>query len=167
MAAAFDNDLANLLDTHQPRSVLVIGPDIPRAVCAYQTGHPKRIITHVSPAEIYRGLDGLPRYDFGVISNTLEHMDKADAGRLIARLRDLQTSRFFALIFVAAPQPGTTTGWAAEDLLAYGMTLAGQYVVDDKPAHLYKFDINDYKKTPDWLNPDHWANPELWDKYRW
>ncbi|WP_322520450.1 DUF6231 family protein [Guyparkeria halophila] len=35
----------------------------------------------------------------------------------------------------------------------------------DEP--IYLFDIETYKRTPDWLNARHWANPELWDKYRW
>jgi len=32
---------------------------------------------------------------------------------------------------------------------------------------VYLFDIETYKRTPDWLNARHWANPELWGKYRW
>ncbi|MFO7808749.1 DUF6231 family protein [Guyparkeria sp.] len=35
----------------------------------------------------------------------------------------------------------------------------------DEP--IYLFDIETYKRTPDWLNARHWANPELWGKYRW
>jgi len=37
--------------------------------------------------------------------------------------------------------------------------------VADEP--IYLFDIETYKRTPDWLNARHWANPELWGKYRW
>jgi len=35
----------------------------------------------------------------------------------------------------------------------------------DEP--IYLFDIETYKRTPDWLNARHWANPELWGKFRW
>ncbi|MFP4252452.1 MAG: DUF6231 family protein [Guyparkeria sp.] len=35
----------------------------------------------------------------------------------------------------------------------------------DEP--MYLFDIETYKRTPDWLNARNWANPELWGKYRW
>ncbi|MES1925471.1 hypothetical protein T31B1_09108 [Salinisphaera sp. T31B1] len=32
---------------------------------------------------------------------------------------------------------------------------------------LYRYDIHDYKTTPDWLNKRYWANPERWDQERW
>ena len=32
---------------------------------------------------------------------------------------------------------------------------------------LFGYDVGTYKTTPDWLNADHWANPELWNKHRW
>ncbi len=32
---------------------------------------------------------------------------------------------------------------------------------------VYLFDIETYKRTPDWLNARNWANPEMWDKHRW
>ncbi|MDG4868168.1 DUF6231 family protein [Guyparkeria sp. 1SP6A2] len=35
------------------------------------------------------------------------------------------------------------------------------------PEPVFKYDILDYKHTPDWLNARNWANPELWGKYRW
>ena len=28
----------------------------------------------------------------------------------------------------------------------------------------YAYNIEDYKKTPDWLNNEYWANPDLWEK---
>lgn len=31
----------------------------------------------------------------------------------------------------------------------------------------YLYDIHNYKDTPDWLSPAHWANPDQWDKKRW
>ena len=94
-------------------------------------------------------------------------MDKAEAGRLIAGLRDIHTSRFYTVVPVGDQRTDQQSAWEPSDLIAYGMSLAGQYSDDGNPVHLYRFDINDYKKTPDWFNADHWANPELWDKYRW
>jgi len=167
MATDIDNALANLLDTHQPLSVLVIGTEIPAAITAYRADHPECRLCHVTPPDLPQGLDTPGHSDFGIIINTLEHMDKAHAGRLIARLRDLQTSRFYTVIPMGDQWREQKTVWEPSDLIAYGMGLAGQYTDDGKPVHVYKFDINDYKATPDWLNPDHWANPELWDKYRW
>lgn len=167
MRTDIERDLSDLLDTHRPRSVLVINPEMPAAVTAYQRGHSESRITHLTLTELPNGLDGLGHYDLGIVGNILEYMDKIDAGRLIARLRDIQTSRFYAVIPMGDQWHEQKTTWEPSDLIAYGMGMAGQYLDDGKPVHLYKFDINDYKKTPDWFNAEHWANPELWDKYRW
>ncbi len=167
MHTCIDSDLSGLLDTHQPRSVLVVGPEIPAAVGAYKNSHPDCTITHLKVTASCNDLNDLGHYDLGIISEALERMDKSDAGRLIAGLRDLHTSRFYAVVPIGGHWPGQRSSWEPSDLIAYGMGLAGQYSDGEKALHLYKFDINDYKKTPDWFNADHWANPELWDKYRW
>ncbi len=167
MTTGIENDLSALLNTYHPRTVLVIGTEISPAVAAYQGNHPECRLTHVTVQNLPREMNGPDHYDMGIIYNTLEYMDKAGAGQLIARLRDLHTTRFYAVLPINGQSQGQKTTWQTGDLIAYGMVLAGQYTDNGKQVHLYKFDINDYKKTPDWFNADHWANPELWDKYRW
>lgn len=162
-ASPFDKDLQGLLDAHRPRSVLVIGP---LEVEDLDDPSPRRI-TRMGQDELPKHLDGLGRYDLGIVVGTIEHMTRADAGRLIARLRDLHTRCFYVLVPTGPQWTSLTSTWEPGDMIAFGMTPAGHYEQDGKPLRLYKFDISDYKKTPDWLNPTHWANPRLWGKYRW
>jgi len=170
MPASFDKEIEELLEAHQPGSVLVIGPDEPPdfpALTAYQANHPACRVTHVLPPEIPRRLTGLGRYDFGLVSGTLESLDKAMGARLIAALRDLHTRRFCVVVPINGRDERRVSHWQAAELLSFGLAPAQSRDRNGSPLSLYRYDIAEYKPTPDWLNPDHWANPELWDKYRW
>lgn len=167
MSIDFDKELRDLLDAHLPQSLLVVSPEVSAALSDYQSAHPDCRIIRLDGQDVLSRLDGLGRFELGIIVNTLEHMDKASGARLIARLRDLHTARFYAMVPIGKQWRGLADAWEPADFIAYGMALAGSREQEGKPLHVYKFDISDYKKTPDWLNPSHWANPELWDKYRW
>lgn len=98
-------------------------------------------------------------YDLAVVAQTLEYLPRRDAGMLLSRLRDLHSKRFLALVRL-----GGDAGWSNTDLIAYGMKRCGGF--EDDYA-LYRFNIFDYKDTPDWLNAKYWAHPERWGKERW
>ena len=55
------------------------------------------------------------------------------------------------------------------DLRNYG--LIPFTIIEDNVASssikLWQFNLYDYKQLPNWLNSDHWANPENWNKRRW
>ena len=167
MSSSWEKELRTLLDAHGPRSVLVIGRGTGSALADYEAAHPDCCVTRLGEGDIFSRLEGLGRYDLGLIFNTLEHMDKTAGARLIARLRDLHTGRFYAAVPAAGRRRVMSGAGPPPDLIAYGMVPAFDAEMDGEPVHVYQFDIADYKKTPDWLNPSHWANPELWDKYRW
>jgi len=167
MTTGFDKDIADQLRASPPRSALVIDPLPGHALSSYAAGHPECRVTRLGDGDPLARLAALGRFDVALVANTLEHMDKAGAGRLIARLRDLNTRCLFAVVPIGPRWRDTTSAWEPADLIAFGMTRIGDRRCERGPLQLYKFDIADYKKNPDWLNPDHWANPELWDKYRW
>lgn len=167
MTGVFHQDINRQLETYRPRSVLLVDRDRNEALRAYQAQHPRCRVTRLDGTDPLRHLQSEGRYDMGIVVNTLEHMDKAGAGRLVARLRDLHTRRACIVIPVGPAWCGLTSTWEPTDMIAYGMTLIGSRERDGKPVHLYGFDIAEYKERPDWLNSDHWANPDLWDKYRW
>lgn len=167
MTTAFDKEIEEQLDTRAPGSALVIDPDPNHALSAYAARHPDCQVIRLDEGGALARVASLGRFDAAVVANTLEHMDRTGAGRLIARLRDLNTPRLFVVVPVGIGRPGSAGTWAPADMIAYGLSLVRECERDGKPVRLYKFDIFDYKKDPDWLNPEHWANPELWDKYRW
>jgi hypothetical protein len=107
------------------------------------------------------------RYDICIVATTLERMDKASAGQLIARLRDLLTQRLFIVVPTGDGWPDLESNWEMADLIGFGMHLVADYELEGRHMQMYKFDLADYKPTPDWLNARHWAHPERWDKERW
>lgn len=167
MTTAFDKDITEELEASAPRSALVIDPEPDHALAAYGAGHPDCRITHLDGGDPLARLASLGRFEVAVVARVLEHMNKAEAGRLIARLRDLNTPRLLVVVPAGSRWTGLASTWEQADLISYGLSLVREREMDGKPLQLYKFDISDYTRTPDWLNPDNWANPELWDKYRW
>ena len=47
-------------------------------------------------------------------------------------------------------------------LFSYGYKHFG--LSDNEKAHVFIYDISEYKDNPDWLNNKNWANPEQWEK---
>lgn len=163
-------DIETLLNECQPASVLVIGSGADHAVAAYE--EQKQLLGRECRIEHIR-LDTPTktlgqRYDMGIVTETVEYMDKSEAVLLLSRLRDLYTARFCVALRMGGDWPGVASTWSRNELLGIGMMLVNSYNDDSgRPLHLYKYDIATYKPTPGWLNPDDWANPELWNKYRW
>jgi hypothetical protein len=58
-------------------------------------------------------------------------------------------------------------GWLLNDLFSFALKKVASYPCNGIEYGLFTYHIDDYKKTPDWLNADNWANPEMWGKYRW
>jgi hypothetical protein len=57
--------------------------------------------------------------------------------------------------------------WSAQDMRGFGFESLGTVRAGAAVLGTYGFDIDRYKRTPDWLNARHWANPELWGRFRW
>lgn len=166
---AFDID--TLINECQPNSILTIGEQTKSFVSNYvaqkNSLNQKCIVRSVSFQDSLAYLQESARYDVGVVADTLEFLDKDESGQLIARLRDLHTARFVLVIRIGDQWQDLKSVWQTVDLLGFGMKLVNRYHVDDKPIHIYKYDITTYKKTPEWLNSKNWANPQLWDRFRW
>lgn len=170
MTEPYSFDVETLLNECQPDTLLVVGEGANDAVDRYR--EQKEVLgRHCRVEHIERNtpVDSLEqRYDMGIVTETLEFMDKHDAIRLLSRLRDLYTARFCAAVRVGGDWKGLTSTWTRNELLGIGMMLVNSYQDDgERRVHLYKYDIATYKPTPGWLNPEDWANPELWNKYRW
>jgi len=104
---------------------------------------------------------GDSRYDLAVIVGVLECLPPGDGVRLLGSLRDLRARRLLVAV------PADSERWRLDDMLALGLEAAGDATGADTALALYGFDIDRYKRTPDWLNARNWANPDLWGRYRW
>ena len=112
-------------------------------------------------------IDQLPVFDVILLADVLEKLAKPEAEAMIGRLRDLHSRHLFLFIRIGQDWPDIKSQWRRNDLLAHGFSLYRRYKNDDLEYHLYRFELESYKATPEWLNSQYWANPELFDKYRW
>ena len=76
---------------------------------------------------------------------------------VVARLRDLHAREVYAL----AP------GADAPGLRALGLRRLQTAAAGGRAWSLHHYSIRDYKRTPAWLSPRHWAHPERWNRGRW
>lgn len=164
MTAATENppeeairDILAWLRPTEPEKLLLVCPaDSPlyRAVTRVHEN-----TCHLDPERVTPEVLSDNLYDLAIVAQTLERLPREDAGMLLSRLRDLHSKRFLALVHL-----GGDSGWSNTDLIAYGMKRCGRFPGD---YALFRFNIHDYKDTPDWLNAKYWAHPERWGKARW
>ncbi|HQU16969.1 MAG: hypothetical protein B7Z66_12385 [Chromatiales bacterium 21-64-14] len=150
-----------------PRSILTVGAQAAQWLQDYADAHPDCRVVGITGTDPAAELAGVPRCDLALVAGALEQLPAQGAGVLLSRLRDLHARSLLVRVPIGARWPGHASHWTRNDLLGYGLQLVAQCPGEDGPVHLYRFDLYDYKSTPDWLNPDQWAHPELWDKYRW
>lgn len=117
--------------------------------------------------EVAADLDTLRSQRWSMAVVVKPAIDKARLVNLLARLRDLHTSRVLHIETAEcwSVKDSLALGFAVLDLKALKINVAGSSRCRELQA--YEFNLHSYKKTPDWLNARHWANPARWDKFRW
>lgn len=161
------NEIHVWLSVHKPEKLLIIAPHDHELGARIKQSTAVAEVRWLEPGpEVVKSL-GTETFDAALTLNALETMHKSDAGILIGRLRDVHTRRFLVLLRVGSEWEDQVSLWRRTDMIAYGLGLEAKYGLGARALHLYRFDINDYKRTPEWLNSRNWAHPELWDKYRW
>ncbi len=164
--------LNKILSDHPPKNILCIGEGTDDAINGYLIQHPDCQMMRIDLVgmEANTTLELLDKHDifeFGIVANSIEYLDKASAEHLLARLRDIYTKKLVVVVPIDMRWEDHTSHWEETDMLALGFILKAKLNVDEKPVHVYAFDIASYKTTPDWLNNKYWANPQLWDKHWW
>lgn len=137
-----------------PRSVLVIG-SLPELDTAALFSEPTTV--HSIATDATAALASLGLSDLALVGGALETLSRRDGEMLLASLRDLYARR--CVIRLCACEH-----WTDHDLIAFGFH---RLASADDDVQFLGFDIATYKPTPDWLNADHWANPQLFDRFRW
>ena len=172
MIAAIHKLLNKILFDHPPKNVLCLGQGTGKAIKEHLRQHPDCQMTQFDLTEIQTHkalglLETHTMFEFGIVANCIEFLDKASAVHLLACLRDIYTKKLLVVVPIGKQWKNHTSEWEETDLLALGFVVKAKITVDEKPVHVYAFDIASYKTTPDWLNNKYWANPELWDKHWW
>jgi len=172
MIHAIQTIVINILTDHPPNRLLCIGRGTSDALHDYLTSHPRCHTVHIdlNESDIHTDLDRLSDqgiFDFTIISDTLEYLQTTAGERLLARLRDIHSKKILLVIPMGSQWKHHVSHWRETDLLALGFIVKARFTIDNKPVHVYTFDIDSYKTTPDWLNNKYWANPEMWNKFWW
>lgn len=154
-------DILTLVNEAQPSSILLISEHPPSFLNEY---HEQRHlinmgceIKHLTPADINTLFKDPQRYDLALLIGALDDLEKSRGAQLLAHCRDLASSQYCLTI------NHQKSKWKTVDLFAFAMSKVSEH----SDTTLYKYSIDSYKRTPDWLNADNWANPALWNKYRW
>lgn len=160
------SDLQTLIESVQPASLLLVAGARDYAPLVNEAAGDCRT-QHVDRDTLCGQLDELAIFDVVLLAGVLENLARYEAETLIGRLRDLHSRHLFMFVRMGNGWSDLKSHWRRNDLLAYGFSLHGRYKENDREYHLYRFELETYKTTPEWLNSQYWANPELFDKFRW
>ncbi|MFT4636303.1 MAG: hypothetical protein ACI854_001190 [Arenicella sp.] len=162
-------DIETLINVAQAERILVLGDCETNFLDNYVAQ--KRILNHqctvvyLTTAEIQQlWLQDHP-YDVAIVVDLFEHIDKAKAMQVLSRLRDVLSPQYCICLPLSADQ--NNSDWHLTDLFGFALSKVASYQQGEIEYGLFKYNISDYKKTPDWLNSDNWANPQMWGKYWW
>ena len=108
------------------------------------------------------------RYRLAVVIDAPGIVGGVATRQMLAYLRNVGAHGVLA-VFPRSPtatrEPDTE--WSVSDFLGLGFRRAEQAKTLASDYWVYRYNIYDYKITPDWLNSRYWANPEQWDRERW
>ncbi len=108
-----------------------------------------------------------PQFDVGIAVNLFENISKVQGKQVLSKLRDVLTKQYCVCLPITLSSDNES--WQLNDLFSFALERVATYQSLDKKIEygLFKYNINTYKKTPNWLNPNNWSNPTMWNKYRW
>lgn len=162
-------DIETLINSAQPRRILILGNIDPAFLNDYC--EQKKIlnqecnVTHIDAIDIDRIWEINDRFDVGLALNLFEHINTNKGYQVLSRLRDVLTPQY--CVALPLSHQDDNSDWQLTDLFSFALSKVAEYEQDKSGLTLFKYNIDDYKKTPDWLNADNWANPQLWGKYWW
>ena len=122
-------------------------------------------VTHIRAEDISQLRLLKQRFDVAIAVDLFEHIDKVKGQQTLSRLRDVLSPQY--CICLPVSKSVSNTQWHLSDLFSFALSKVSNYTVDTNDYGLFKYNIKDYKKTPDWLNANNWANPNMWGKYWW
>lgn len=162
-------DIETLVNVAQAEQILLLGDCEPGFLDSYLEqkavlNHDCKLV-HISNVDIDLLWQQDQRFDVAIAINLFEHLGKSKGMQVLSRLRDVLTSQFCICLPLSKQQ--SKDAWQLTDLFSFALNKVSTYQVNDTEYALFKYNISDYKKTPDWLNSNNWSNPNMWGKYRW
>lgn len=165
-------DIETLIFECQPKSILLVGNSSSELLDNYRSqskllGSPCEVHC-IDTSDIGTVSDLGNQFDLGIVLNCVEHMHKVDAFQLLAKLRDIHTRQYcLGLQLSETDNTKSDEQWQIADLYSLALKQVSAYAQGTGRFGLFKYKVQTYKSTPQWLNSENWANPENWGKYRW
>ena len=163
-------DTGEILETICPNKILIIGKPLHNIANNYQQQcsiiNIPCDITFINTSDSLSEPAYLKRYDLAIAGGLIESHEKTKSEQVLSRLRDLCAPKIIMLGSL------TNSTWHKNELFGFGFTQYARYQHIDMSSKntefgLYHYNIDSYKKTPEWFSAKNWANPELWNKFRW
>ena len=150
-----DADLAEIVESIAPTSILALGPKAGRVFTPYLAHHPQATLTHIMAGDW-----GAPvldqHFDFVYLCHVLEHLGKPQAGDLLARLRE-KCHYLYAKVPIGKAWLNHISFWEKSDLQALGLTLVNLTAASGRPVGLFGYDCRTFKIETEWMNSKYWA----------
>jgi len=160
------SDLRELIGSVRSQSVLLAGSAADCADLIREAASGGKVEC-VEREGLCNGLDQMSVFDVILLADVIEQLERHQAETVMGRLRDMHSKHLFVIVRIGDGWGDVKSHWRRNDLLAHGFSLYRRYADCGRERHLYRFELESYKATPEWLNSKYWANPELFDKYRW
>lgn len=155
--------LEGYLERCAPDRVVQFGPEAALPPDWTERGHTQRLLT--PDFDLERDLAGLALFDLALVVDAPRTLSTIATRQLLARLRNYSARAIVAAFDIDAARQSNR--WSAAEFLGLGFRRVAEARTLSSRYWIYRYDIYDYKITPDWLNSRYWANPEQWDRRRW
>ncbi len=162
MNAELEQVLIDQLTATRPASILLIAPQVSMSLKRYLREVPGVAWKHIFFDDAEQSLANLEWYEFIIIADTLEYLSIEQAEQLISRLRDLHGKLLWAIVPDSQEQ-----NYSGRHAVAQGMRRVSTDQFHQGRSQWYEYSLAFYKPIPQWLNAEHWANPDQWNKTRW
>ena len=146
--------LSAIVKDYADDDLLLIGAALP-ADAIHPANHTIERLTDASQ------LSAIKYSKLAVISDLIEHNDKASATALLGLIRHCYAGH---ILLITSTEQALSQGWQLTDFLSLGFK---QLASEIDGYAIYSYNIKNYQPKHDWLNSRFWANPEQFGKHRW
>ncbi len=155
-----DRALAGIIESCQPKSVAARGERGQRLARLWCQEHKDCELSCLATADLKDGLNLPQTPELALVTNTLEHLSRAQGQILLGQLRNYGARQIAVMVADKAE-------WNLTDFIGLGFRRQAQLSNGDANLTLYTYNLASYNHKRDWNNPRFWANPEMWGKARW
>jgi len=170
-----DQLIANLLEEHHPKNVLLFGDEQPPAVKEYLESQKDNCqLQTINDASLLATI--ATRFDICLIAPDFINQSKQSGIELLAGIRNRLCHHIY--LFIPLKENNLREShlekndWQESDLFSLGLKRLAQFKPqtpnsNEPVLNCFAYQIESYIKKRDWNNARFWANPERFGKHWW